>query len=144
MSQPLTTDELVTEHRARYDTLNAAYHAKRDALDVDYDQAIDQHGADPVLLVAYMDAFGALDAEFYAKRDAMDAEYWVEVEPARVLRLAAMPEYGPPKITVREPGSWSFTLPADYVSPIPDKRDAQAGQNAEKPPAGEGGREGEG
>ena len=32
-------------------------------------------------------------------------------------RLAAAPEQGAPVVTFREPSSWSFTLPDDYVSP---------------------------
>ena len=56
-----------------YAALNAEHRARRAALDINYDKALDQHGADPVLLVAYMDGFDALDAEFLAKRDALDA-----------------------------------------------------------------------
>ena len=57
----------------QYAALNAEHRARRAALDINYDQALDQHGADPVLLVAYLDGFDALDAEFLAKRDALDA-----------------------------------------------------------------------
>ena len=65
--------DLTREKRAQqYAALNDEYRAQRDALDVDYDQAIDRHGADPVLLVAYMDGFDALDADFLARREALD------------------------------------------------------------------------
>jgi len=64
---------LAGRRKSQYAALDADYRAKRAALDINYDQALDQHGADPVLLVAYMDGFDALDAEFLAKRDALDA-----------------------------------------------------------------------
>ena len=70
MSNPLTG----AEHRMRYAALCNDYRARRTALDVDYDHALDQHGSDPVLLVACMNNFDALDAEYWAKRDALDAD----------------------------------------------------------------------
>ena len=69
-----TSGDTTGEKRAQqYAALNAEHRARRAVLDINYDQALDQHGADPVLLVAYMDGFDALDAEFLAKRDALDA-----------------------------------------------------------------------
>ena len=62
-------------YRAKYDAIDAEHRAKRYALDIEYDKAIDRHGADPVLFVAFMDGFDALDADFLAKRDALDAEH---------------------------------------------------------------------